>query len=85
MIWGDQHPSPNGPNQHDVLIGGPGNDWIYTSNGTNVVKAGPGSDHVVAEDGSGTVDCGPGMDTVTLTHVSRPRFKLRGCEIIKIV
>jgi Ca2+-binding RTX toxin-like protein len=82
VLWGDYHPGGTS-NQHDALYGGAGNDFLYTSNGTNVVNAGPGNDTVYAEDGSGTVDCGPGTDVVIVTHVSRPRFKLKGCERIE--
>jgi len=82
VIWGDQHPVPNNPStQHDVLYGGPGNDWIYTSHGYNVVYGGPGNDHIFGYFGHGRIDCGPGHDVVTLSNLSA--YKTVNCEVVR--
>jgi Ca2+-binding RTX toxin-like protein len=78
VIWGDWDPVGNGPGQRDRLSGGAGDDWIYTSHGTNTVRAGSGNDVVWAFYGKGTVDCGPGYDRVRKRFSNRYRF--RNCE-----
>jgi len=83
VLWGDQLPSPNGPDQHDVIYGGSGNDFIYTSHGTNTVYAGPGNDTITATFGTGTIDCGSGYDTVRVAHGNH--YKLISCEVITVV
>jgi Ca2+-binding RTX toxin-like protein len=82
IIWGDEWPVPrNGTTQHDTISGGAGNDWIYTSHGTNTINAGPGNDIIYAYYGKGTIDCGPGNDLVfTRRLASNIHFKLRHCE-----
>ena len=78
ILWGDQLPVGNNTWQHDVLGGGPGNDWIYTSHGANAIDGGPGNDHIWGHYGHGTIDCGPGYDVV---HVKRhSTYRLRHCE-----
>jgi Ca2+-binding RTX toxin-like protein len=84
VIWGDRLPSPNGPNQTDELWGGSGDDWIYTSHGTNHVDAGAGNDHVFAYFGRGSIDCGPGYDILTLSKSDRHAFTVRNCEVIVV-
>jgi Ca2+-binding RTX toxin-like protein len=84
VIWGDRHPSPNGPDQVDNLYGGPGNDWIYASHGTNHIVAGPGDDHVFAYFGHGTIDCGPGNDVLTLSKTTAHAYAVTGCEVVQI-
>jgi len=84
VIWGDRLPSPNGPNQTDELWGGSGDDWIYTSHGTNHVDAGPGNDHVFAYFGRGSIDCGPGYDILTLSKSDRHAYTVRNCEAIVV-
>jgi hypothetical protein len=79
ILWGDQHPVGNNVKQHDTELGGPGNDWIYTSHGTNNVDAGPGRDLVFAYYGHGTIDCGGGSDTL-LVRSSVHRYSVRSCE-----
>src|ERR1043166_919992 len=37
ILWGDYHPSGNGPNQTDTIKGGPGKDFIYASHGKNII------------------------------------------------
>src|SRR4051794_36906709 len=80
ILWGDQHPFPNGTTQRDTLRGGPGRDWIYTSHGTNTVLAGAGADHVYAYYGHGSVDCGPGVDTLWIRRSHQGAYAVRRCE-----
>ena len=83
VLWGDRHPSPNGPDQRDVMDAGPGNDWIYASHGENIINAGPGDDRVIIEFGHGTVDCGPGYDIVFDSHHTEHAYTLRNCEAVQ--
>jgi hemolysin type calcium-binding protein len=80
VIWGDQHPTGNDAWQRDVVYGGPGKDWIYTSHGYNQIHAGPGDDHVYAYYGHGSIDCGSGHDVVRI-RLGGP-YSVRGCEVI---
>ena len=81
VLWGDWNPRDNNTWQRDVLDGGPGNDWIYTSHGRNAVRGGAGKDYIWAYYGRGSIDCGPGFDTlrIRLQH----RYRHRNCERIK--
>lgn len=81
VIWGDELPSGQPTSQRDLLFGDAGNDWIYTSHGTNTVSAGAGNDFVWAYYGHGTIDCGPGLDTVRVR--TNGAYRLRGCERIR--
>jgi Ca2+-binding RTX toxin-like protein len=78
ILWGDQLPTDNNEWQHDVIDGGPGNDWIYSSHGRNDIKGGAGTDHIWGHFGHGTIDCGPGWDVVHTKH--RSTYRLRNCE-----
>jgi hypothetical protein len=78
ILWGDWDPQNNNTRQKDLLDGGPGNDWIYPSHGSTVVKAGAGKDYVWAYYGRGTIDCGPGKDTARV-KLNGP-WKVRNCE-----
>jgi len=81
VIWGDWDPNNNNTRQHDVLDGGPGNDWIYSSHGYNVIRGGPGRDYIWAYYGRGTIDCGPGRnDTARVRLVNE--YKIKNCERI---
>jgi hypothetical protein len=80
VIWGDWDAFDNNMWQRDVLIGGFGNDRIYPSHGTTLVKAGRGDDYIWAYYGKGMIDCGRGYDTVRVRL--NGAFKLRGCERI---
>ncbi len=63
------------------MSGGAGDDWIYTSHGTNTVSAGTGHDTVYAYYGHGTVDCGAGNDIVWIRRLAvNQHYKLRNCE-----
>lgn len=81
VIWGDWDPVDNNTVQRDVLDGGAGNDWLYTSHGRNTVRGGAGRDYVWAYYGRGTIDCGPGFDTLRIRVVNR--YRHRNCERIK--
>jgi hypothetical protein len=81
IIWGDWDPKNNNGHQRDVLIGGPGKDFIYPSHGLTRVQAGPGADYVYAYYGRGTIDCGPGKDLVRVRLEGKP-FKTRRCETV---
>jgi hypothetical protein len=78
ILWGDQLPVGNNTWQHDVMDGGSGNDWIYSSHGHNDIQGGAGNDHIWGHYGHGTIDCGPGWDVVHTKHHST--YKLRNCE-----
>lgn len=81
ILWGDWDPKNNGTRQVDVLDGGAGNDWIYSSHGRNVIRGGAGSDYVWAYYGRGTIDCGAGNDTLRVRLENDYRYK--NCERIK--
>ena len=78
ILWGDWDPANNNGRQKDVLLGGPGNDFIYPSHGSTVVRAGAGKDFIWAYYGHGTIDCGPGKDTARVRM--NGAFKLKRCE-----
>jgi Ca2+-binding RTX toxin-like protein len=78
ILWGDQLPTGNNAWQHDVVDGGPGNDWIYSSHGRNDIQGGAGNDHIWGHFGRGTIDCGSGWDVVHTKHHST--YRLRNCE-----
>jgi Ca2+-binding RTX toxin-like protein len=78
VIWGDWDPVGNTEAQRDRLSGGAGDDWLYSSHGTNTIRAGSGNDVVWSFYGRGTVDCGPGYDTVRKRFSNEYRF--RNCE-----
>jgi Ca2+-binding RTX toxin-like protein len=82
VLWGDYKPSGQGTAQHDLLDGGPGNDFIYAGHGVNDVRGGSGADIVHAHFGRGTIDCGPGHDVLFISHKARPGYKLSNCETI---
>lgn len=79
ILWGDQDPNNNTGRQSDVLVGGPGRDFIYTSHGRNSVRGGTGNDFIWAFYGRGTIDCGPGTDKVRLSGRAGA-YKLKSCE-----
>jgi hypothetical protein len=78
ILWGDYLPNGNNEWQHDVIDGGSGNDWIYSSHGRNDIKGGGGNDHIWGHFGRGTIDCGSGWDVVHTKHHST--YRLRHCE-----
>ena len=52
VLWGDFKPSGQNSTQRDTIVGGPGNDFIYSSHGVNAIAAGGGDDFVKAHFGS---------------------------------
>lgn len=82
VLWGDYKPGGQPANQHDVLIGGGGGDYIYASHGYNRILAGRGNDHIFAHFGTGVIDCGPGHDVVRVSRRGRRGWHIRHCETI---
>jgi hypothetical protein len=82
VIWGDYKPGVQPTNQFDRLYGGPGNDIIYTSHGTNFVATGGGTDIVHAHFGHGQIRCDSSTVTVYLSRSGRSGWKLQGCKHI---
>ncbi len=80
VIWGDYKPSGQPTTQVDILDGGPGNDFIYASHGTNRISTGGGADVVHAHFGRGTIHCGSSATVVYLSHHSRHYYHLSGCR-----
>lgn len=81
ILWGDWDPANNNERQRDVLRGGPGNDWLYSSHGYNDIDGGPGTDHIWAYYGRGVIDCGPGRHDVARIRLGAP-YKVRNCETV---
>jgi hypothetical protein len=82
VIWGDWDPKNNNTWQKDVLRGGSGNDWIYSSHGHNRIYGGPGRDYIWAYYGRGTIDCGPGKNDTARVRLNSA-YRVRNCERIK--
>jgi Ca2+-binding RTX toxin-like protein len=82
VLWADYKPSGQPTTQSDSIVGGAGNDFIYTSHGRNTIAAGPGNDWVKAHFGKGTIDCGPGRDLLFISRRAQRQFTIRGCERI---
>ena len=68
--------------QHDVLVGGAGNDHFYASHGYNRIEANGGDDWVKAHFGRGIIDCGAGTDVLYVWRRAQRNYKIRGCETI---
>ena len=82
VLWGDYKPSGQSTAQHDVLIGGAGNDHFYASHGYNRIQANGGDDWVKAHFGRGIIDCGAGTDVLYVSRRAQRNYKIRGCETI---
>jgi hypothetical protein len=82
VIWGDYKPSGQPANQVDHLYGGAGNDFIYASHGHNLSDTGGGNDVVHAHFGWGSITCHSSRTLVFLSHESRKRYQLHGCQRI---
>ena len=82
VIWGDYKPSGQPTTQVDRLYGGPGNDFIYASHGTNYIFTGGGRDVVHAHFGHGAIHCGSATVTVYLSRSGRSGYHLSGCRHI---
>jgi Ca2+-binding RTX toxin-like protein len=82
VLWGDYKPSGQPTTQVDQIFGGPGNDFVYASHGSNVIAAGGGDDWIKAHFGRGTIDCGGGRDLLYISRKAQRRYKIHGCERI---
>jgi len=82
VMWGDYKPSGQPATQRDVITGGPGQDHIYASHGTNTIVTNGGADRVHAHFGRGSITCTTKQPLIYLSHRSKPRYKLRGCTRI---
>jgi Ca2+-binding RTX toxin-like protein len=82
VLWGDYKPSGQPGAQSDLLVGGPGRDFIYASHGTNTIQAGGGDDWIKAHFGHGSIDCGGGSDLLFISRRAQKRYVIRGCERI---
>jgi Ca2+-binding RTX toxin-like protein len=82
ILWGDYKPSGQGTKQFDRINGGPGNDFIYSSHGHNVIDAGPGNDSLKAHFGYGKIDCGGGVDRLYVSRTAQKKYKITRCETI---
>src|SRR4051794_1080326 len=80
VLWGDYKPSGQPTSQVDRIHGGAGKDFIYASHGINYIHAGGGADQIHAHFGRGEIWCGHGDVTLFLSHASRKRYRLHGCE-----
>jgi hypothetical protein len=87
VMWGDSHPGGQPSRQRDLLHGGPGEDWLYSSHGYNVIWTGAGNDHLALVYGFGTVYCdGPGLKTLVVRYLPDNRhFRLVGCSHTAVV
>ena len=80
VLWGD-HDGRNQPtSQHDLILGGGGNDFIYGSHGHNTIRAGSGNDAISVHYGRGVVDCGPGRDIYHVARSRRKAYRFIDCE-----
>jgi hypothetical protein len=84
VLWGDYKPCCQPTTQVDHLYGGPGNDFIYASHGTNYISTGGGVDVVHAHFGRGEIHCQSDTVTIYLSHRSKRRYQLIGCEKARI-
>jgi hypothetical protein len=82
VMWGDYKPSGQPESQRDVITGGPAQDHIYASHGTNTIVTNGGADCVHAHFGRGTITCTTKQPLVYLSHKSKRRYKLHGCTRI---
>jgi hypothetical protein len=82
VMWGDYKPSGQPQSQRDVITGGPGQDHIYASHGTNTIVTNGGADRVHAHFGRGTITCTTKQPLVYMSHRSKRRYNLHGCTRI---
>jgi Ca2+-binding RTX toxin-like protein len=73
----DEYAPARGENADDVFDGGPGDDSLDSTGGTDTLLGGEGADHLRKERGPTTVDAGPGRDTVEV-YLSGGRHTLTG-------
>jgi hypothetical protein len=80
VLWGDWEGPGQPTDQHDVIYGGAGDDFIYGSHGDNVIHGGAGNDAISVHYGRGVVDCGPGRDIYHVARSRRRAYTFRNCE-----
>lgn len=80
VLWADHVGTGQPATQRDQVYGGPGDDFIYSARGRNILEGGPGNDAIKARYGRGTVNCGPGRDIVHLPRKRRKNWKFISCE-----
>jgi Ca2+-binding RTX toxin-like protein len=81
VIWSDHKATGNTVRQHDRVVAGAGNDWVYASHGRNRIFGGPGADTIRVWFGRGFVDCGPGTrDILYVSKTQNRKVKRRNCE-----
>lgn len=54
---------PPGFESDGAVFGGPGNDWVFGTDGNNKLRGGPGMDLLLGHMGDDLLDGGPGEDT----------------------
>ena len=82
VLWADYKPSGQPTTQVDLVVGGPGRDFIYASHGRNTIDAGAGNDWLKAHFGRGSIDCGPGRDLLYVSRKAQKHYKIKNCETI---
>jgi Ca2+-binding RTX toxin-like protein len=80
VLWGDWEGNGQPTTQRDLISGGGGSDFIYSSHGYNTILGGPGNDAISAHYGRGTIDCGPGNDIYHVPKSLKKAYKVRNCE-----
>ncbi len=75
VIWGDYHPSGQRSSEVDTIYAGDGQNFIYTSHGTNNVWTGSSpKTFVLAHYGRGVIHCGSPLQNVQAARRSAYRF-----------
>jgi hypothetical protein len=80
VIWADQNPSGQPASQHTTIYAGNGRNFLYASHGTTIIYTGTGPSVVLAHYGGGVIHCGSALVQVTVSHMSRPHYRLPGCR-----
>ncbi len=82
VIWADYQPSGQSEGEVDRIHAGNGEDWIYSSHGSNEIWTGAGNDHLALVYGHGIVYCnGKGLKTFVMRYLPQNRpWKLVGCS-----
>lgn len=73
----DEYSPARGENADDHFDGGPGEDFLDSTGGSDTLLGGEGADHVRKERGPTTVDGGPGRDAIEL-YLSGGRHAITG-------
>lgn len=73
----DEYSPARGENADDHFDGGPGEDFVDSTGGTDTLWGGEGADHVRKERGTTTIDAGPGRDMIEV-YLSGGRHTITG-------